>query len=156
MYVLSLALSHYISYFVSFYTALGFCTTAWIMQLFIIERSTIPEEWLESKSLTLQDETDMKGNSSNEFRNVHHHRETLDVMEGGSWSKSSSLSTINLRDQPIIFEKENAEITNKPKDSIHNSVMFRILTSIPILSLLYQVVIIAIILETLKVGCHYI
>lgn len=127
----------------SFYTALGLCGTAWMVQLFVIERSTIPEIWLVSKS-DMPDEPAMKDKEPKQ-------RETLDVMEGGSWSKSSSLSTINLRDQPIIFEKEK-ETETKPKDSIHDSILFRILTTIAILSLLYQLVVIATILETLKVN----
>lgn len=118
------------------------------MQLLIIERSTIPAEWFTSRN---RDETNM---DCHEFKDM---QREMDVMEeGGVWSKSSSLSTVNLRDQPIIIYKKENEFefhhSNNSNRKKHKEQSFiRLFTSFNFFSLIYQIIIISSIIGALEV-----
>ncbi|CAO3656931.1 unnamed protein product [Mucor hiemalis] len=113
----------------------GLCSISFLLQLIMIERSSIPESWLEPELNVSVSELE-----NHNFKDM---QKVLDV-EGGLWSKSSSMSTINLRDQPVIFEKESesnyihgANINKKMK----NYIIWRLITSLHLISTLYQIVI---------------
>ena len=115
------------------------------MQIFMIERSTIPESWLEPQ-LQLQ-ETELDGHNFKDMQRVK------DV-EGGLWSKSSSMSTINLRDQPVIFEKEsdsNYIHGANANKKVKNYAIFRLMTSFHLFALLYQVAVLSAVIGALEV-----
>lgn len=130
----------------SFFCALGLCSISFILQLIMIERSSIPESWLEPE--LNESVTEMESHNFKDMQKV------LDV-EGGLWSKSSSMSTINLRDQPVIFEKESesnyshaANINKKMK----NYIICRLVTSVHLISMLYQIIILGAVLGAVEVN----
>jgi MFS family permease len=98
------------------------------MQLLMVEKSKITITWSDKQI----DEV------------VDHNYNSLHLcVEDGQWSKSSSMTTINLRDQPIISEPEpkNIEIT-----------LFFLLSQPRLLVSLYQNFIISIVYSTFKVS----
>ena len=118
------------------------------MQIFVIERFTIPSDWLETKGTKQVDhETEIQEHN---FKDM---QRELDIMEEGAmWSKSSSMSTINLRDQPIIFEKErDLSIKSNAKVVFQNLLVVRLVRSVQFISFLYQLVVITAIIGALKV-----
>ncbi|KAL7308366.1 hypothetical protein PS15m_011581 [Mucor circinelloides] len=133
---------------VCFFCALALSCWTLMMQLVVIERCTIPKDWIESKETTQVDhETEMQ---EHHFKDI---QRELNVMEEGAamWSKSSSMSTINLRDQPIIFEKQKeSSIKSSAKEVLQNLVVIRLVRSAEFMSCLYQLVAITAILGALK------
>lgn len=118
------------------------------MQIFVIERFTIPSDWLETKGTKQVDyETEIQEHN---FKDM---QRELDIMEEGAmWSKSSSMSTINLRDQPIIFEKEKSTSTkSNAKIVFQNLLVVRLVRSAQFMSFVYQIVVITAIIGALKV-----
>jgi hypothetical protein len=118
------------------------------MQIFVIERFTIPSDWLETKG-TKQVDYEAEIQEHN-FKDM---QRELDIMEEGAmWSKSSSMSTINLRDQPIIFEKEKSTSTkSNTKIVFQNLLVVRLVRSAQFMSFVYQIVVITAIIGALKV-----
>lgn len=111
----------------------------------VIERSTIPHSWLKSRNQV---------DNHLEDHNFKDMQKEMDVMEEGLWSKSSSLSTINLRDQPIIFKKEsdynyNQDTSGRRKSK--DSTFYRLITSLNLVSLIYQLVVLSAITSALEV-----
>lgn len=125
----------------SFFCVLGLSAATLFMQFLMIERSSLPIDWLQSKS---DDETKMGNHNFKDMQKV------TDVMDEGEWSKSSSMSTINLRDQPVIFEKESESNYNHCKND-KNYTVYRLMTSFHLLSLLYQMIILSIVIGALEV-----
>lgn len=111
------------------------------MQILIIERSSLPISWIQTKT---DDEVKMGDHNFKDMQQV------LDTTEEGEWSKSSSMSTINLRDQPVIFEKESESIYSHCKKDKRNPVS-RLISSFHFFSLLYQIIILSIVIGALKV-----
>lgn len=106
---------------------------------------------MESKQDTvhLEHETEMQ---EHHFKDMQ--RELNIMEEGAMWSKSSSMSTINLRDQPIIFEKEKeSSIKSSAKVVLQNLLAVRLVRSAEFMACLYQLVAMTTILGALKVIC---
>lgn len=118
------------------------------MQLVVVERCTIPSDWIETKEAVQTDrETEMQ---EHHFKDMQ--RELNIMEEGAMWSKSSSMSTINLRDQPIIFEKEKeSSIKSSAKIALQNLLVVRLMRSAEFMACVYQLVAITAILGALKV-----
>lgn len=122
------------------------------MQLMLIETSTLPADWMDKSASIASNETQIQ---SSDFKNNNRNR-NLDVMEeGGMWSKSSSMTTINLKDQPVIFEKESESNYKHGKSSgidIKTYTIYRLATSSHLISLLYQIIVMSAIIGTLEVN----
>ncbi|KAG2206334.1 hypothetical protein INT46_003570 [Mucor plumbeus] len=132
---------------VCFFSSLSLSCLTFIMQIFVIERFTIPSDWLETKGTKQVDyETEIQEHN---FKDM---QRELDIMEEGAmWSKSSSMSTINLRDQPIIFEKEKSTSTkSNAKIVFQNLLVVRLVRSAQFMSFVYQIVVITAIIGALK------
>jgi hypothetical protein len=142
-----LALSIYLNYRTSLLCALGLCALTIILQTIIIEKLAISDEWLNESSQTSEEEGQMH---NQDFKSIQLDI-TRAVEEEGVWSKSSSMSTINLRDQPIIFD-EKSYISHQGKKSLKDSTTFQLLVSFHFLSLMYQVMIASIIIGVLMVN----
>ncbi|CEP14268.1 hypothetical protein [Parasitella parasitica] len=132
---------------VCFFCALALACLTLVMQICIVERCTIPSDWLETKESCQADHRpEMQENLFNEMQ-----RELNIMEEGAMWSKSSSLSTINLRDQPIIFENEkDATMKSTTKEAFQNLLVVRLVGSAQFMSCLYQLVVLSAILGALK------
>ncbi|KAL9537625.1 hypothetical protein MBANPS3_011609 [Mucor bainieri] len=131
-----------------FLCALALSCWTLLMQLVVIERCTIPSDWIESKQdiAHMEHETEMQ---EHHFKDMQ--RELNIMEEGAMWSKSSSMSTINLRDQPIIFEKEKeSSIKSSAKVVLQNLLVVRLVRSAEFMACLYQLVAITAILGALK------
>ncbi|GAA5802520.1 hypothetical protein HPULCUR_007987 [Helicostylum pulchrum] len=134
----------------SFVCILILSSACFILQLLVIERSTIPHTWLKSRN---QVDTHLE---DHDFKDM---QKEMDVMEEGLWSKSSSLSTINLRDQPIIFKKEsdynyNQDTTCGHRKSKDCSTFYRLITSLNLVSLIYQLVVLSAITSALETALY--
>lgn len=102
-----------------------------------------------------------KESSATSDETTHSHDQNFESMqievthvieEEGVWSKSSSMSTISLRDQPIIFNEKSYN-THRSKKGLKGSATFQLLTSVQFLSLMYQVMIVSTIIGALLVNC---
>lgn len=122
----------------SFFSILGISAANFVIQLLIVERSSLPATWLQLKS----DNEIKMGDDLKDSQKL--------TEEEGEWSKSSSMSTINLRDQPVIFEKESESNYNHCKNE-KKIVIYRLITSFRLLSLLYQIIILSIVIGALEV-----
>jgi hypothetical protein len=144
----NVAIFSYVDRKCSFFCALSLSCASLVMQLTVIERSILPTEWLETKSKSQQDETKMAGH---DFKDMQ--QRVMDVMEeGGLWSKSSSMTTINLKDQPVIFEKESeSNYKHGASKRIKSFAIYRFFISFHLISLLYQLFILSMIIGALEV-----
>lgn len=125
----------------SYYCGLGLSVTSLLMQFLMIERASLPVSWLQSYS---DSETKM---GDHHFKDM---QQMPNATEEGEWSKSSSMTTINLRDQPVIFEKDSESNYNCSKKDKSYPV-YRLLASTHFFSLLYQIIVLSIVIGALKV-----
>ncbi|KAI8639248.1 major facilitator superfamily domain-containing protein [Parasitella parasitica] len=127
-----------------FFCALALSCLTLVMQICVIERCTIPSDWLETKE-------PYRADHHPEMQEDHFKEMQRELEEGAMWSKSSSLSTINLRDQPIVFENEkDTNIRSTAKEAFQNLLVVRLVGSAQFLSCLYRLVVLAAIVGALK------
>ncbi|KAI8366127.1 major facilitator superfamily domain-containing protein [Blakeslea trispora] len=136
--IVSGAFYYYVSYQALLYSVLTVGIMPCLLQIMVIEKTSTLEEWLqpEQNTSSIQGELELKALS---------YTRTMPET-AGKWSKSSSMSTINLN-QPPVFEKEMKDTMTL---SFKESIFFCLLSSGQFMSLLYQIVAISIIVGTLK------
>lgn len=119
-----------------------------IAQIVVIEKIAISDEWLTETSCKADNES---AHVLDQNFNGIQLEATQVTEEEGSWSKSSSMSTINLRDQPIIFDEKNYNY-HSVKKGLKGSITLQLLTSIQFMALMYQVFIVSTVIGTLLVN----
>ncbi|KAG2196555.1 hypothetical protein INT47_010394 [Mucor saturninus] len=136
------AISSYVDHRSSYFCGIGLSITSLLMQLLMIEKSSLPVGWMKSKS---DNETEM---GYHDFKDM---QQMTNATEEGEWSKSSSMSTINLRDQPVIFEKDSESNYSRSQKDKKNPI-FHLLKSLHFFSLLYQITILSVVIGALKLA----
>ncbi|KAI9476273.1 MAG: major facilitator superfamily domain-containing protein [Benjaminiella poitrasii] len=136
-------LYQYVGFRSSLVSSLIFSSLAFFMQLVVIEKPKVAS--LDSESLQLEREVSLK------IKNVRN--QALDMENGGLWSRSSSMSTINLRDYPAAAEEEaNDKTVENNQRKVQNLVIFRLFAFTDFVALIIQMVIISAIVGSLKLA----
>jgi hypothetical protein len=123
---LYIVLLDFIDFKACFFSAVILSGLNIITQIFVSEKSTLKANWMDQR---LDEEI-----CAGEF-NSYQINETE-----GEWSKSSSMSTINLKDQPITDQRTEYPIT-----------VFQLLINARVLASLYQLLIAATVTGALEV-----